>query len=60
MEGPAWRGWTYWATGRWWNNYPMALNTTNVGIAPQWNVLKKYLHQSRLQKSAPKPPTLKR
>jgi endoglucanase len=60
MEDPVWRGWTYWAVGRWWNNYPMAINTNNEGISPQWAILKKYLQQSPNKKSAPKPPTVKR
>jgi len=59
MEDPVWRGWTYWATGRWWNNYPMALTTKNEGISPQWGILKKYFYQPGVKKSAPKPPTIK-
>lgn len=57
MDDPVWRGWTYWAMGRWWGNYPLALNTTNVGISPQWTVLKKYFTYPRSKKSEPNPPT---
>jgi endoglucanase len=37
-----WRGWTYWAAGRWWNNYPMSVQPKNGQDAPQMTVLKKY------------------
>jgi endoglucanase len=60
MTDPVWRGWTYWAAGRWWNNYPMAVSLTNVSITPQWAVLKKYFPQQVETKSAPKPPEVRR
>lgn len=37
-----WRGWTYWAAGRWWGNYPMSIQPKNGSEAPQTAVLKKY------------------
>ncbi len=56
---PVWRGFTYWATGRWWNNYPLALNLKSTDpVAPQWKVLKKYFQTPPVRKSAPKPPTV--
>lgn len=60
-DGPAWLGWTYWATGRWWPvDYPYLLTTTNVGISPQWAKLKKYFRTPVSSQSPPSPPTLKR
>jgi len=59
MNDPVWRGFTYWAAGRWWNNYPFALNLSNTATtAPQWAILKKYFQQPPERKSAPKPPTV--
>jgi endoglucanase len=37
-----WRGWTYWAAGRWWNNYPMSVQPKNGQDAPQMVVLRKH------------------
>jgi len=40
----AWRGWTYWASGRWWGNYPLSIQPgANGEIAPQMDVLLKAL-----------------
>ena len=39
-----WRGWTYWAAGRWWGNYPMSVQPKDGQDAPQMGVLKKYFH----------------
>lgn len=62
-DNAAWRGWSYWAAGRWWPaNYPFVLNTTNVGISPQWASLKKYFRAPVTDKkllSPPNPPNLK-
>ncbi len=59
-----WRGWSYWATGRWWpTTYPFVLTTTSVGISPQWGTLKKYFRASGSEQkslSPPSPPNLKR
>jgi endoglucanase len=59
MNDPVWRGFTYWAVGRWWNNYPLALNLNSTATtSPQWAILKKYFQQPLVKKSAPKPPTV--
>ncbi|HEX2604501.1 MAG TPA: glycoside hydrolase family 5 protein [Oxalicibacterium sp.] len=42
-----WRGWTYWAMGRWWGKYPMSIQPQEGRDAPQTAVLKKYLGQER-------------
>lgn len=58
-DASVWRGFTYWAVGRWWNNYPFALNLTSTTPAsPQWAILQKYFQKAPLRKSAPKPPTV--
>lgn len=38
-----WRGWTYWAAGAWWGDYPLSIAPRNGKEAPQITVLKKYL-----------------
>jgi len=38
-----WRGWTYWAAGRWWGGYPMSIAPKNDEDAPQMKILKRYL-----------------
>jgi endoglucanase len=59
MSDPVWRGWTYWAVGRWWNNYPMAINiSSTTPVSPQWAILQKYFQQPLSRKSAPNPPTV--
>lgn len=40
-----WRGWTYWAAGRWWGNYPFSIQPRGDKEAPQTAVLRKYLGQ---------------
>lgn len=40
---PVWRGWTYWAAGQWWGDYPLSIAPKNGQDAPQLAVLKKYL-----------------
>ncbi len=43
-QNPAvWRGWTYWAGGQWWGNYPLSIAQKNGQDAPQMAVVKKYL-----------------
>lgn len=39
-----WRGWTYWAAGRWWGDYPMSIQPKNGMDAAQTAVLKKHFH----------------
>ena len=38
-----WRGWTYWAAGAWWGDYPLSITPRQGEDAPQTTVLKKYL-----------------
>lgn len=40
---PVWRGWTYWAAGQWWGNYPLSIAPKNGQHAPQMTIVKKYL-----------------
>ncbi|RZA07310.1 MAG: glycoside hydrolase family 5 protein, partial [Moraxellaceae bacterium] len=62
MQDPVWRGWTYWAGGRWWGAYGFALNMLAETPSPQWSILKKYFYVPMAQAaasskaSAPKPP----
>ena len=38
-----WRGWAYWAAGRWWGSYPMSVSPRDGEDAPQMEVLEPYL-----------------
>lgn len=39
-----WRGWTYWAAGRWWGSYPLSIQPTKEGAdAPQMSIVGKHL-----------------
>ncbi|MBT9566922.1 MAG: glycoside hydrolase family 5 protein [Thiobacillus sp.] len=40
---PVWRGWTYWAAGKWWGAYPLSIEPRNGQDAAQTTVLKKFL-----------------
>lgn len=42
-----WRGWTYWAAGAWWGNYPLGISPRHGAEAPQLAVLRKYLSDLR-------------
>lgn len=42
-DSRAWRGWTYWAAGSWWGDYPLSIAPRKGEAAPQISVLKKYL-----------------
>jgi endoglucanase len=46
-DAKVWRGWTYWAMGRWWGKYPMSIQPQDGRDAPQTAVLKKYLAGQR-------------
>jgi endoglucanase len=46
-DAEVWRGWTYWAMGRWWNKYPMSIQPQDGRDAPQTAVLRKYLAPQR-------------
>lgn len=43
MSGADWKGWTYWAGGRWWGDYSFALTTTEP-ISAQWTILKPHFY----------------
>jgi endoglucanase len=39
-----WLGWTYWAAGSWWHNYPFSIQPAADGAAkPQMEVLLKHI-----------------
>lgn len=46
-DSTIWRGWTYWAAGAWWGDYPLNVSLRNGIDAPQLAVLQKYLKDSR-------------
>lgn len=57
MQGDVWKGWTYWAAGRWWGNYPLAVSTNVNTVSPQWNIMKNYFYPDKPDtKSEPGPP----
>lgn len=41
-----WRGWTYWAAGQWWGDYPLSVEPKKGVDAPQTAILKKYWSKS--------------
>ncbi len=57
MEGPEWKGWTYWASGRWWGKYGLALNSSLTEPSPQWQPLKKAFFKSIEVKNRPEAPS---
>lgn len=58
MDNGTWRGWSYWAAGSWWGNYPLALSGANQPVSPQWEPLKLFFHhQDEGKASPPEPPT---
>lgn len=42
-DGKVWRGWTYWAAGQWWGNYPFSVQPKAGVDAGQISTLKRYL-----------------
>lgn len=57
MDNSTWRGWTYWAAGAWWGNYPLALSGANQDFAPQWEPLKQFFYRpGEHNTSPPEPP----
>lgn len=58
MQSSPWRGWSYWAAGSWWGNYPLALSGPKQPEAPQWLRLKPFFyHPSKVDGvSPPEPP----
>lgn len=55
MQGSEWKGWTYWAAGGWWGDYPFALNTNAAAPSPQWTPLQTYFYKGESD-SPPLPP----
>jgi endoglucanase len=39
-----WIGWTYWAAGAWWDNYPFSVQPSRDGDAPQMRILMKFVN----------------
>lgn len=58
MKDSPWRGWSYWAAGSWWGNYPLALSGPTQTVSPQWEPLKTYFYHPAAPggRSPPKPP----
>jgi endoglucanase len=58
MENNPWRGWTYWAAGGWWGNYPLALSGPTQPVSAQWAPLKAFFYRPTAPGSGspPKPP----
>jgi endoglucanase len=58
MSNSPWRGWSYWAAGSWWGNYPLALSGANQPTAPQWGPLKAFFYRADGHNgiSPPEPP----
>ncbi|MDT9071619.1 hypothetical protein RSW38_26145, partial [Escherichia coli] len=39
-----WIGWTYWAAGDWWGDYPLSIQPDDNGIErPQMRVVQRYI-----------------
>lgn len=56
MNNSNWKGWTYWASGRWWKNYGLALNASLTAPSPQWYPLKKAFYTSGDSEKRPEAP----
>jgi len=41
-DKPEWFGWTYWAAGSWWGDYPLSVHPRNGVDAPQMAVIEPY------------------
>ncbi len=39
-----WIGWTYWAAGAWWGDYPFSVHPSPDGDRPQMEILKKHVN----------------
>ncbi|SIQ60991.1 endoglucanase [Aeromonas sp. RU39B] len=42
LTGAPWRGWSYWAAGSWWGNYPFSIHPKQGQIRPQMRVLQTH------------------
>jgi len=58
MSGSPWRGWSYWAAGSWWGDYPLALSGPNKPVSPQWGILQTFFYHPEAPGgiSPPNPP----
>lgn len=52
-KSPPWRGWTYWAAGRWWGNYHFALSAAGQPLSPQWAALQAYFYRPEAHSLSP-------
>lgn len=44
-----WLGWTYWAAGSWWGDYPMAVSLTDTDASPRWSILRAHFGRGEPQ-----------
>ncbi len=49
MRAEKWRGWSYWAAGSWWGNYPLALSGAQQTESLQWPILKRFFYRPENQ-----------
>ena len=42
-----WLGWTYWAAGAWWGDYPFSIEPRPGAARPQIDVLRRYLRPAK-------------
>lgn len=52
INGDVWRGWTYWAAGDWWGDYPYNIQPVNGVVKPQTRVIMRHLSRYRQTSSA--------
>ena len=50
-NGDVWVGWTYWAGGDWWGNYPYSIQPQDGRTKPQGEVLKRHIASYRSSSS---------
>ncbi len=53
MNGPEWKGWTYWAAGSWWGKYPLAINTNSTNRSTQWPIMQRHFSRETWPKKSP-------
>jgi len=59
LDPTVWKGWTYWATGSWWGDSPLAINIKPGTVSPQWPILQNHFYgktQAAALESAPTAP----
>lgn len=47
QNSDVWKGWTYWAAGAWWGDYPFSIQPQNGVMKPQASVLKQHVDRYR-------------